>query len=264
MATKGKLLCSYPGPAVEVPANTFEDTAFLEEFSSFLVQMNVDIFDSAATTTKVGSTVVEERDSAHPRYITDLLTQILLGMGATVEIPRIRKRIADDILRKDASMPSWRRSPLWLMIRVALQTSLYSMAGNHIDYKAFMVFMMGNVLHRAVESQLPSDLLFCMRVKMSRRLYKLGTVAPDFVALAVEVGGGHRDVIAKKVVKGAGGSGTFDSPRAREVRFASRYPTLSSQQQPLHIHCFKSRGASTFVFSIHPFFVSQILWLRHF
>ncbi|KAH9988207.1 hypothetical protein BJV77DRAFT_964507 [Russula vinacea] len=47
MSTKGKLLCSYPGPAIQVPADTFMDECFLRQLSSFLVQMDVDGLDSA-------------------------------------------------------------------------------------------------------------------------------------------------------------------------------------------------------------------------
>ena len=197
MAAKGRLLCSYPGPAVAVPANIFEDVYFREEFASFLAQMNVDILDSAATTNKAGSTVVEGRDSADPKYITDLLTQILLGMGAERKVKRIQKRIADDILWEDAFMP-WRRSPLWLVIRVALQTSLFNTTGDHTEYKFFMVYMMGKILRRGVDAQLPSDLLFCMRAKMSRRLYKLRNGVPGFVAQYVHESGEYAESLLQK------------------------------------------------------------------
>ena len=211
MAAKGKLLCSYPGPAVSFPTSTFEDPAFREEFASYVVHMNIDILDSAATTTKAKSTVVEERNTAHPRYITDLLTQILLGMGEMNDVSRIQKRIADDILWKDAFKPR-RRSPLWLVIRVALQTSLYNITGDHVDYKSFMVIMMGEVLRNGVDALLSSDLLFCMRAKMSRRLFKLGTSAPSFVALAVQEVG----EVTEKLLQG----------RWRNVQEAQARPTF--------------------------------------
>ncbi|KAG1837186.1 hypothetical protein DFJ58DRAFT_846617 [Suillus subalutaceus] len=58
-----------------------------------------------------------------PRYITELLTGILRGLGSIADVPRIRKRIGDDVLWNNTKLP-WRRSPLWLVIRVALQTTL--------------------------------------------------------------------------------------------------------------------------------------------
>lgn len=133
--------------------------------------MNVDVLDSAPTTTKARSTVLEERDTAHPRYITDLLTGILRGIGKPAEgVVYVRKRIADDVLWNDARLP-WRRSPVWHVLRVALQTTLTEY-GVH-DYKVFMTFLHAKFLSFALEHALDSDLLFVMRAKTSRRLHKL-------------------------------------------------------------------------------------------
>jgi hypothetical protein len=123
MSAKGKLLCSYPGPAIQVPMDTFTNECFLRELSSFLVQMDVDILDSASTTSKAGSVVHEVRESAHPRYISELLVGILRGFGQPAVVDRITKRVGDEVLWDDAYTP-WRRSPLWLILRVSLQTSL--------------------------------------------------------------------------------------------------------------------------------------------
>jgi hypothetical protein len=41
MAAEGKLLCSYPGPAIQIPTDIFMDECFLWELSSFLVQMDL-------------------------------------------------------------------------------------------------------------------------------------------------------------------------------------------------------------------------------
>ncbi|OBZ77705.1 hypothetical protein A0H81_01997 [Grifola frondosa] len=143
--------------------------------------MDEDILDTAPTTRKAGSKVVEERDSTHPRYITKLLTGILRGMGKEAEIERIHKRVADDVLWDDVKLP-WRRSSLWLVMRVVLQTYFHRQSGNDDDYKSFMIFLMTKILLQALDRDFSSDLLFCMRVKISRRLFKLGTSAPDFLA----------------------------------------------------------------------------------
>jgi hypothetical protein len=197
MGTTGKLLCSYPGPAIAIPQEVANNPAFQVELASFLNQMNVDVLDSAATTTKAKSTVVEERDSAHPRYITHLLTGILRGMGRVAEVTRIQKRIADDILWKNAKKP-WRRSPLYLVIRVALQTSLHQNGSGNNAYKAFMVYMMARTLQLVLDKGFPSDLLFCMRGKISRRLYKMGPAAPDFVLQVVQKAGLATETLLQK------------------------------------------------------------------
>ena len=175
VSTNGKLLCSYPGPAVRISPEVFADPFFLPELSSFLVQMDIDVLDSAATTDKAGSTVREVRESAHPRYISELLVGILRGFGQPASIGRITKRIADEVLWKDAYRP-WRRSPLWLVIRVALQTSL-----DCDIYKTFILFFHTYLLKICIRRGFTSETLHLMRIKMARRLSKLGTTVSDDV-----------------------------------------------------------------------------------
>ncbi|KAI0275472.1 hypothetical protein BC834DRAFT_853041 [Gloeopeniophorella convolvens] len=179
MSTEGKLLCSYPGPAIQVSTDTFLNHSFLSELASFLVQMDVDDLASEATL-KAGSTVTEVRESAHPRYITELLCGILRGFGEPAKVKRITKRINDEVLWKDAYKP-WRRSPLWLVLRVALQTTL----GADGVYKSFMLFFHAEVLRLCTKQGLPSDLLHAMRCKVARRLCKIEPSVPSFVFQAV-------------------------------------------------------------------------------
>ena len=169
MSTKGKLLCSYPGPAIQVPANVFMDECFRQELSSFLIQMDVDCLDSTPTTSKAGSVVKEVRETVHPGYISELLVGVLRGCGQPAVIDRITKRIGDEILWDNAYKP-WRRSPLWLILRVTLQSSL------HITklYKLFILFFHAHLLRCCVHEDFPSELLYAMRAKTARRLSKLG------------------------------------------------------------------------------------------
>ncbi|KAF8601976.1 hypothetical protein BDV93DRAFT_495249 [Ceratobasidium sp. AG-I] len=178
MSIPGKLARSFPGRAVEVPNAVAEDAGFLAEIANFLVQMDNDILKgSTATTKKAGSQVVEVREPAHPHYISQLFVGILRGMGTEVEPRRVDKRVADEILW-DKTYKPWHRSPIWLIVRVALQTSLPSNA----EYKHFMIYFEAQLLRRAIGFQsFSSDLLFAMRVKMARRLYKVRDSAPEFV-----------------------------------------------------------------------------------
>jgi hypothetical protein len=175
MSTSGKILCSYPGPAVQVSSKVFADASFLQELASFLIQMDIDVLDSTATTIKAGSTVREVRETAHPRYISGLLVGILRGFGQPASVDRITKRIADEVLWEDAYRP-WRRSPLWLVIRVALQTSL-----DRDMYKTFMLFFHTYLLQICIQRDFPSETLHLMRIKMARRLSKLDPMVPDGV-----------------------------------------------------------------------------------
>ena len=176
MSTKGKLLCSYPGPAIQIPADIFMDESFCQELSSFLIQMDVDCLDSTPTASKAGSVVYEVRETAHPRYISELLVGILRGCGQPAVVDRITKRIGDEVLWDNAYKP-WRRSPLWLILRVSLQSSLR--IGKL--YKIFILFFHAHLLRCCVHREFPSELLYTMRVKTARRLSKLGPAVSNHV-----------------------------------------------------------------------------------
>ncbi|KAJ8592789.1 hypothetical protein M405DRAFT_879736 [Rhizopogon salebrosus TDB-379] len=184
MGAKGKLICSYPGPAIAVPNTIVGDPTFAPELANFLVHMNQDVLDAAATTTKAKSTVLEERDTTHPRYITELLTGILRGLGSIADVPRIRKRIGDDVLWDSAKLP-WRRSPLWLVIRVALQTTLERNALGRTTYKSFMLFFMTRLTRLALDDD---DVMHFMAAKIARRLFKLGpSASPELSHMVSDV-----------------------------------------------------------------------------
>lgn len=191
IGSKGRLLCSYPGPAIAVDLHKVKDATFLQEFASFLEKMNRDVLEDAMPkSSKAGSEVVEERETADPKFITEMLTGILRAIGDPADIERIQKRIADDVLWENVKLP-WRRSSLWLVVRVALQTSLKSSTDGHVQYKAFMVLFMTRILELALQKGLESDILFVMNAKLSRRVYKAREKIPVFV-LEKAVGVGRR------------------------------------------------------------------------
>ncbi|KAG8789659.1 hypothetical protein FRC12_013327 [Ceratobasidium sp. 428] len=177
MSVPGKLVRHFPGPAIQVPNFVYDDSGFIQEISHFLSRMNADILDDAiAKTIKAGSKVAEPRDSADPHYISQLFTGILRGFGDEIEPRRVLKRIADEVLWDNTYLP-WRRSPIWLVIRVALQTSL-----NVDDYKNFMVYFHAHLLDLGCSEEcFPDGLLSTMRSKMARRLLKIQCSVPDYV-----------------------------------------------------------------------------------
>ncbi|OAX34983.1 hypothetical protein K503DRAFT_868567, partial [Rhizopogon vinicolor AM-OR11-026] len=199
MGAKGKLICSYPGPAIAVANTIVGDPTFAPELVNFLVHMDQDVLDAAATRTKAKSTVLEQRETTHPRYITELLTGILRGLGSIADVPRIRKRIGDDVLWDKAKLP-WRRSPLWLVIRVALQTTLErsALAGRTM-YKSFMLFFMTALTRLAINHDLSNEILHFMSAKIARRLFKLGSSAsPGLSHMVNEVTGEVRGILEER------------------------------------------------------------------
>jgi hypothetical protein len=178
LTTEGKLICSYPGPAIEIPNLVFDENDFLSELVNFLVHMNHDDLD--AETNEEQEKVVFQ-DTVHPRHITELLTGILRSIGRPANITRISKRVGDDVVCNNSKLP-WRRSSLWLLIRVALQTTLDGSHLGHDTYKEFMLFFMCCLAEEKACADLPSDVLHFMSTKISRRLRKLGSSAPDWLS----------------------------------------------------------------------------------
>ena len=182
MTAQGKLVCSYPGPAIEIPNFIFDDKSFHSELANFLIHMNDDIMpDTAATTRKAQSTVPEARDTAHPRYITELLTGILRGVGRPADIVRVSKRIGDDVVWNNSTLP-WRRSSLWLLIRVVIQTTFDRSVPGRVAYKVFVLFFMCCLAKERICGDFSNDLLHFMSAKISRRLRKLGSLAPEWLS----------------------------------------------------------------------------------
>ncbi|KAF8539120.1 hypothetical protein BDD12DRAFT_883199 [Trichophaea hybrida] len=174
--TTGKLLISYPGPAIAVPWIKVTDPNFLSRLVDFVDKMKRDHHGVAAGRgMKAGETVQEERESSHPRFVSEMLTGILRAVGEEVEVERFMKRIGDEVLWNDAKIP-WRRSPLWLVVRVALRMVL----GKEL-YKCFMIFFMTQVLDHATRRGVQGDTLLVMNAKVARRVYKLRDRMPRFV-----------------------------------------------------------------------------------
>ena len=159
----------------------FHEKSFLSELANFLVHMNDDILDTTPESRKAQSTIVETRDATHPRYITELLTGVLRGVGGPADIIRISKRVADDVVWNNSKLP-WRRSSLWLVIRVALQTSLDRSNQGHDIYKEFMLFFLCRLAQEKLCEDFPSAVLHAMSAKISRRSRKLGSSVPDWLS----------------------------------------------------------------------------------
>ena len=118
-------------------------------------------------------------DPPSPRYITELLTGILRGMSPNPEqtfrqTTFFTKRINDHALcDKDADAP-WRRSPVWLILRVTLQTTLHdSNLDERFSYKSFIIYALSSILRAALNFERPDYILFTMNAKLARRVWKL-------------------------------------------------------------------------------------------
>ena len=164
----------FPGHAVAIPNTVFGDIRFQQELAALLRKLDIEVVDEMQPKTrKAASNVTELRDTTHPTLVTDMLMAILASLGEPVTVRQIRKRTRDDVLWDDCLQP-WRRSSLWLCIRVAIQSTLATVLTQTIatsQYKNFMAYLLTSVLKQA--SSMPMDITTIIMRKVARRIYKL-------------------------------------------------------------------------------------------
>jgi hypothetical protein len=120
------------------------------------------------------------------RFISEAIAGLVRGSQPSDNRPfsttYITKRLDDQVLGKSIERP-WRRSPLWLLARVALQTTLAeAQISDGYGYKAFQAFFLAHVIRKAGNSHpeiLTNDTLWFMNAKLARRLVKLSTFVED-------------------------------------------------------------------------------------
>lgn len=178
---EGRLRRCFPACAVAVDRHRAVDPAFLQPFLDVLHQLDLDAADKPY-----------DDEPTDPKLVNDMFLGVLRGIGRDLtadDVVYIGKQGREEALREvwpDGNRLEteffWRSSPLWLLIRVALQLTLDRAGGQRGDgggqqaslYKAFMVFLMSFVLERAAREHVLHDLLLFMKAKISRRVLKLG------------------------------------------------------------------------------------------
>ncbi|KAM4066191.1 hypothetical protein HRG_000331 [Hirsutella rhossiliensis] len=165
----------FPGRAAQIPLHVFQHASFQENMSRFLEQAAQEpLHRFAARARKAGATPVESRDTTDPGLLTQFLMPILEATGQSIDTPKLRKRVRDDVSISSADFP-WRREPSWLALRVAVQRQLCLSMGNECgraSYKFLICTMLARLLKDCVGGLSP-DMTFVLRAKLCRRLAKL-------------------------------------------------------------------------------------------
>ncbi|KAF7555952.1 hypothetical protein G7Z17_g1782 [Cylindrodendrum hubeiense] len=174
MATSGRLVRKFPATAIEISDDDFKDNKFLTAIAKTLTKMSHQpVQEMKGKAWKADQEHDEDRDTTDPRIVTELFTSILQGAGKQARVRGIRKNTREEVMLNKSQLP-WRRSPLWLLIRVALQLVMVRSTGtSETLYKPFMVFLMAQVLDSANQQLTSSDALHIMMTKIARRLCKL-------------------------------------------------------------------------------------------
>ncbi|KAK6605240.1 hypothetical protein H4I95_05046 [Botrytis cinerea] len=124
LATENALQWDFPGRAVGIPFDEFLKESFQDSLASFLEQASTESLSRfVARSNKAEVHVVEARGTTDPALIVQMLMPLLEAIGSSVEVPRLRKRVRDDVNFHNAESP-WRRLPFWLILRVAIQRQL--------------------------------------------------------------------------------------------------------------------------------------------
>ena len=80
--TRGRRRRCFLGPAVAIGRDRITDASFLKPLTELLVKLDAETPEEVLLiVTKAHSNAVETRDTAHPRFVTEMLTSILRAMG---------------------------------------------------------------------------------------------------------------------------------------------------------------------------------------
>jgi len=159
MSAVGRLVRTFPGCASSIPISLMKEQAFRDSFASTIAKMSTQAAPgSQPQVRKTGKLMDEDRDTTDPTMVTDWLMNYIAALGGLTKTSRISKNTREEVLWRDCLHP-WRRSPLWLLIRVNLQLLFTRGAGTEqshgVLYKAFMV----QLLSRMLSSVCPTLLL---------------------------------------------------------------------------------------------------------
>lgn len=173
MSVKGRLQRCFPGRAMAVPLGVFQDDGFLATLASTIVKMSChEALQMKPTVKKSNNVQIEDRETTDPELVTEFLMSFLEASGRAITTPRTWKNTRDEVSWSNGCIP-WRRSPVWLLARVAMQTTFSRLLPSGQHYKEFMVFFIADILRLARDHGTPSDILHCIASKITGRARKL-------------------------------------------------------------------------------------------
>ncbi|KAI6777666.1 uncharacterized protein J7T54_007393 [Emericellopsis cladophorae] len=179
ISTKGRLRRAFPASGVCLQHDVLQDPSFREAFASTVAKMSQQrVKGTQPKAKKAAHMHDEDRDTTHPRMVTEFLISVLAPLGRTATTSPIWKNTRDEVLYYSSLQP-WRRSPLWLVIRVALQLvfSRFHPERPGDSYKEFMIFAMAKILSKTHHYEFHSELLLAMSSKIRQRLLKIDRVS---------------------------------------------------------------------------------------
>ena len=105
VTTKGRLRRSFPGRAISVDLKIFEQASFLETTAQTIAKMSHQV--AAGTLPKVkkaGRMHDEDRDTIHPKMVTELFAAFLRSVGEPVEVSSLWKNTREEVMWEDSKL----------------------------------------------------------------------------------------------------------------------------------------------------------------
>jgi hypothetical protein len=176
MSCRGALRRDFPDRAAVISSDRLQDESFLTTLTGLLCELDFAVAPiTRPTVRKAGQLESEERDTISPILATGMLVDILAGLGTEVAPRLITKRSREQVNWDNAKLP-FHRSPVWLLLRVAMRLVLDRQATPRdakSQYKSLSAYHHARVLEIATKAAIPSDKLFSIRAKLVRRIMKL-------------------------------------------------------------------------------------------
>ncbi|CAH0002510.1 unnamed protein product [Clonostachys byssicola] len=177
-ANHGRLRRDFPAATVSLPRDVLEQNGFISSISALIADMStMSVPEMQPTIVKANEVQVEDRDTTKPHIVTQLLMAALRPFGEMRNRRIIWKNTREEVRYEFGNTLPWRRSPFWLLMRVVLQLTLTDQSAtppfDDSLYKRFMVYFMARLLRLSLKAGRPSDDIYIMNAKISRRLRKL-------------------------------------------------------------------------------------------
>lgn len=173
----GRLVRDFPGYASRIPIVDV-NPYLIESISRTIATITTQTAPGfQPQITKNKKIMNEQRDTTHPGMVTDFLMNVITALGESTNLQRITKHTREEVLWSNCLSP-WRRSPVWLLLRVSLQLLFARKAPGRLNadglYKAFMIFMLARVLDLAKQhwEDMGSETIHIILAKLTRRLRK--------------------------------------------------------------------------------------------
>lgn len=178
--TKGRLIRSFPGPAAAftIDTQTARHGDFQRALAQVLAQMScqdtADVKARTRRTRRGGSNdSSDDKDTKDPVLVTELLANMFMAAGKPATLSQIQKNTRDEVMWSGTGKP-WRRSSMYLLLRVALQSLFVRVTGNDDLYKCFMVYYLASLVRSFEGDKLDTDILHVLVCKLQRQAAKLG------------------------------------------------------------------------------------------